>query len=387
MENQDPLALLFKKYLDQQYTEQDLDRLLHYFQLTEHDEELLHLIVQELEISSSRTDDQLVKSIGDRIAISLFEKTNPRKKYKLPQWLPYAAAVLILGLVGLGFIYLYQSEARHPIGNVSMATNNILPGGNRATIRLDNGRLFSLSEEQEGVINTGNRIIYTDGSAVGGLQATHTITLTTPRAGQYTVTLSDGTKVWLNAASELQYPTQFGERERIVRVVGEAYFEVAHDEKKPFIVETDKQSIRVLGTRFNVHAYTDESQQHTTLVQGAVAVKDVKGFEVYRLKPGQQILIKPDNHISILRVDPQEYISWKDGIIMLNSYDLPEILTQLERWYDVNFDDLPIEASTERVFGMIRRDVPFNDVLQTLRDNYTNIQFKLNGRRVMISRQ
>src|SRR5690606_8813347 len=182
-----------------------------------------------------------------------------------------------------------------------------------------------------------NTLVYADGSAIEKIEGTQLITLTTPRAGQYTVVLADGTKVSLNAASELLYPSHFNVNERVVRLKGEAYFEVAPDKSKPFIVQTDRQRIHVLGTRFNVQAYADEKMQHTTLIEGAVVIKDKYDLTNFQLKPGQQAVSEANTKLFVHQVDPQEYISWKDGIIMLNSCALPEVLRQLERWYDVEF--------------------------------------------------
>lgn len=116
-------------------------------------------------------------------------------------------------------------------------------------------------------------------------------------------------------------------------------------------------------------------------------IKSVKGSDIVRLKPGQQVIANEDDELSILQVEPQEYVAWKDGNIILNNYDLPEILRQLERWYDVDFSAIPAEAESDRVFGMIKRDVPLHDILRSLEDSYNMIQFKINGRRVMVSKK
>ena len=389
MEDRKQIAKLFQKYLDQQCTAEELDKILWYFQLTEHDEQLVQLIEKELDQNIDE-GTELIRSIGDTVAHNLFNKTRPQKKtYSFKRWLPYAAAVLLLAVSAM-VLYQYTVNS-HPSDDSSKNTfagnEIILPGGNRATVTLENGQVLTLSEDQEAVINTGDALAYADGTPIQHLDKAQLVTLATPRAGQYSITLSDGTKVWLNAASELIYPTHFEGNERHVQVKGEAYFEVAHDKHKPFIVQTDQQSIQVLGTRFNIHAYTDEAVQHTTLVEGSVKVKSNADQNGLQLRPGQQAVSKTDGGLSIVQVDPKEFTSWKDGIILLNSYDLPEILRQLERWYDVKFDEIPKGVKTDRVFGMIHRDVPLNDVLQTLKDNYNTMNFKINGRRIMISTQ
>src|SRR5690606_16245702 len=134
-------------------------------------------------------------------------------------------------------------------GHAAVTEKVILPGGNRATVTLSNGEVLTLSEEHGELINKDNVLAYGDGSAIHSLDGSQLVTLATPRAGQYTVTLSDGTRVWLNAVSELVYPARFDSQERSVWVKGEAYFEVAHDAQRPFIVHSEGQRIAVLGTR------------------------------------------------------------------------------------------------------------------------------------------
>ncbi|SMG44557.1 FecR family protein [Sphingobacterium psychroaquaticum] len=385
MEDKAHINNLFKKYLDGSVSEAELDELLRYFHLTDHSEVLHELILQELD-QEPDADATVVAAMGDQIAKKLFQQTKPSNNFQFKRWLAYAAAALLFGAIGFGTYRYLNTEGTTSSPQV-VHENIIQPGGNRATITLDNGQVVVLREDQEGIVNKGDALFYADGSPVEGLGEVQQVRLTTPRAGQYTVTLHDGTKVWLNAASELIYPLHFDSRERHVQVDGEAYFEVAHNPLQPFVVKTQKQQIHVLGTRFNVHAYTDEAMQHTTLEQGAVEIQSPNNPTSLRLKPGQQAFTTGTEALALRTVDPQEYISWKDGIIMLNSYDLPEILRQLERWYDVEFSDLPAGITSDRVFGMIQRDVPLNDVLQTLKDNYNTIQFKINGRRIMVSKR
>lgn len=383
MENKEYLANLFRKYLAQQHTKAELDEILRYFQLTRYEEFLTQLIEQELD-KNPEGDTSLIKSIGDDVARNLFRQTRPKTSYRLNRWLPYAAAILLLFATGL---VLYYKQYRDP-ADLALATENIiLPGSNRATITLGDGQVLTLSEDYEGIVSKGDALVYTDGSTIQALEEAQLVTLTTPRAGQYAVTLSDGTRVWLNAVSELVYLTRFDDHERNVWVKGEAYFEVAPDPDRPFVVHTRGQRISVLGTRFNIHAYEDEKPQHTTLVQGSVEVKDIKSQSVLRLTPGQQAVSKLTGGLSVVDVDPQEYTSWKDGVIVLHGYELEDILLQLERWYDVEFGEIPAGIKSDKLFGMIRRDVPLNDVLQTLRDNYNTIQFKINGRRITMSKQ
>lgn len=385
MKKQERIYILFTKYLEKRCTDAELDEILRYFQLPEYDEQLIQLIEQELD-REIEVDDSMIKSIGDDIADRLFKHTRPQTSFIQRRWIPYvAAAILMFFAVATTIYYISSADLE---GNRLVATEEvILPGNSRATITLSDGQVLTLSEEHEGVVNTGNSLIYTDGSTIKTLEENQHVVLTTPRAGQYAITLSDGTRVWLNAASQLVYPTRFESNERSVQVKGEAYFEVVHDSSRPFIVHTEGQCIKVLGTRFNIHAYDGGKIQHTTLAEGSVEVQAVGGQGKVRLEPGQQAVSKGDRtDLSITRVDPYEYTSWKDGVIALHGYELGEIINQLERWYDVDFGEVPEGIKSDKLYGMIRRDVPLNDVLQTLRDNYKNIQFEINGRRVIMSR-
>ncbi|WP_140939628.1 FecR family protein [Sphingobacterium lumbrici] len=305
-----------------------------------------------------------------------------RPKVRKIRWIRYAAAILIFLSVGIS-IYWY----RHNAGNsqstqfTSLYGDDVLPGTNRATITLADGSSYELSEAKEGVQIHEDGIQYEDGSTVAsGLDVAHA-TISTPNGGQYRLTLPDGTKVWVNAASSLTYPTKFNTAERKVELTGEAYFEVHKDTERPFIVHTKGQTIEVLGTRFNVNAYVNETATRTTLVEGSVAVQTTNGIQKL-LKPNQQA-IQHDGEMYIIPVEPEEYIAWTKGEIVLSNAELPTILRQLERWYDVSFDEIPASLGRKTVFGVLDRNLPLNDVLNSLEKNY-KLKFKIQGRRVSI---
>lgn len=386
MDKKEHITKLFEKYLNDQYTEDELNELIDYFHSNEHEEHLLHLLEDNLSKNPS-VEKETILSIDKKIAQNLFKRTRPTRIRKLRKLLAYASAILVFFIAGLGIYHYLLSEKEKPAVYSNNTESIILPGGNRATITLDNGQVVSLSEDQEGILHKDNRLVYADGATVEDLETAQLITLSTPKAGQYTVTLNDGTKVWLNAVSEIKFPSKFDSKERRVEIKGEVYFEVAPDEQRPFIVHTEKQNIRVLGTQFNVQAYNDEPLQYTTLIEGKVAVRSNEGHEEFHLTAGQQAISRFDNELTITKVDPSEYTSWKDGIITLNNYNLTEILRQLERWYDVSFERIPEGVGAERIFGMISRDVTLNDLLETLTDNYKRIKFQIEGRRIMILKE
>ncbi len=293
---------------------------------------------------------------------------------KLRAWLPYAAAVAVLFIVGWLLL-----DTRHqasglpggPAGN-GLAATGILPGGNRATLTLADGRSVDLSEVQAGII-AGDEITYLDGSAVLGESAikgvggephkptnahTHMLALTTPKGGTYQITLPDGSKVWLNANSTLKYPSRFSGDSREVILEGEAFFAISHQPsaigkgmtansrqptagRLPFRVVTRGQTVEVLGTQFNISAYSDDPETKTTLVEGKVKVMPgtekgslQKGLLDYVLKPGQQATTRA-TATQIREVDTAGYIAWKSGKFSFDGKPFTQVMDEVSRWYDL----------------------------------------------------
>jgi ferric-dicitrate binding protein FerR (iron transport regulator) len=209
-------------------------------------------------------------------------------------------------------------------------------------------------------------------------------TMSTPRGRQYTLVLSDGSKVWLNAASSITFPTSFMGKERNVEITGEAYFEVAHDAERPFKVKVGDMQVQVLGTHFNVNAYEDEGDIKTTLLEGSVKVS--KGNENTLIVPGEQavILNSPSGvgGITVKKdIDLDEVVAWKNGLFNFNNADLKTVMRQLSRWYNVNIiytGEIP-----NRVFGgEMQRDLHLSQVLKLLEKN--NVHFKIDGKNIVV---
>lgn len=204
----------------------------------------------------------------------------------------------------------------------------------------------------------------------------------TPIGGEYSVTLADGTKVWMNAASSLKYPVQFSGNERVVELTGEAYFEVAKDPAKPFRVKSSGQTIEVLGTHFNVNAYANEGVIKTTLLEGRVKVLNKTGIQF--LPPGQQSVMNfgGDGRIKVLTdTDTDEVTAWKEGYFQFNQADIHNVMRQLSRWYDIKVSYSP-ELTYKQFQGAIQRDLKFSQVLRIL--GKTKLQFTVKGKEVMV---
>lgn len=308
------------------------------------------------------------------------EHTAGRKRWL--RWFPYAAAIIAAALV----TFWYINEADRPDGSVdtaSLLVDDIAPGGNRATLTLADGQEIFLSESQSGIVMGDEHVLYKDGEEelanLDGDEVT-LLVMSTPRGGTYQVMLADGTRVWLNAASTLKYPVRFSEAERLVEVQGEAYFSVAKDSKRPFKVVSNGQEIEVLGTEFNISAYNDERETHTTLVEGLVQLTVSATDERMSLEPGEQGLLS-ESGIRKQQVDLAPYIAWKDGFFHFENTPLSEMMKQMSRWYDIDViyqDDVP----NERFNGTLSRGVTLQTVLELLR--ISEINYRLQGDQLVI---
>lgn len=302
-------------------------------------------------------------------------------------WLPYAAALFIAGLIGVwylldGLSVPLKTEA------VTLKSNDVAPGGNKATLTLADGRVVNLSEAQDGII-VGEGITYLDGSAVIGEQGdelanghpfARLLRLSTPKGGTYRVTLSDGTQVWLNAASTLKYPERFIGGERAVEIEGEAYFSVAKDERRPFKVISSGQEIIVVGTEFNVSAYIDDAEVKTTLVEGAVRLQVESSGEHIALLPGEQGVMTQGN-LRKRSVDPISSVAWKDGDFYFDNTPFADMMKQIERWYNVEIV-YEREVPAEKFSGSMSRDVMLQTVLQLL--TVSEIKYYISDKRLII---
>lgn len=261
------------------------------------------------------------------------EKISPRKRMRILKILPYAAMITLI--VGIGIIALYNKS--HQSQPLLVEKQEIAPGSSRAQLILANGQRIELEaigdtlcREIDGqtFVNDGKQLAYESGERV---QMAQIHTLKIPRGGEYKVILADGTKVWLNAESELNYPDAFTRDVRKVTLSGEAYFEVVKDTARPFYVKVGDMEVKVLGTSFNISAYPGCKRQ-TTLVEGRVAV-GLKQQHVV-ITPGQQVTETPEG-LKISRVNVGNYVAWKERRFVYEDKLLEEVLEDLQRWYDV----------------------------------------------------
>ncbi|WP_316837023.1 FecR family protein [Pedobacter nutrimenti] len=313
----------------------------------------------------------------------------PRRKVRR-LWLRIAAAAAILLIFGSGLIYFNSYKERT---NTAIAYQNINAGGNKAYLTLGGGQKLSLTDalnghvaEQAGVeiIKTAKgELIYN----VKNRQGNHPgliNTITTPRGGQWQIRLPDGSTVWLNSSSSLIYPSAFNNHgERKIELHGEAYFEVHKDPKHAFVVKTEQQEVRVLGTHFNISAYQEDHLVKTTLLEGSVQVTARSGIRI--LKPGQQSELS-ERTISVKAVQADDAVAWKNGYFMFNYEDLESVMTKVARWYDVELRYEDPSVKKEVFFGTISKYENISKVLNML-ERTGVVKFHMDKKTIVISKK
>ena len=331
--------------------------------------------------------------IKERVFAELPELTStgsPKRGWV--RWMSVAAAVLIVVSVGW---YMWQGKTKPTIvAEHQTPVATVIPaGGNKATLTLADGTVIDLDKAGNGTIATEGKTTVNkkeDGqleykSVTSTKQAAVTYNvLSTPRGGQYQLLLPDGSKVWLNAASSIKYPTAFVGNERKVEVSGEAYFEVKTDVSKPFKVAIDSKGgeITVVGTKFNVNAYEEEEFTKTTLLEGRVQFN--LNNAAVSLKPGQQAKLNKEtkNLEKLDKADVDEAMAWHNGNFQFNNADLPTMLRELSRWYNVDVEYKGIIPERQFV-GTIPRSLSLANVLTLLQNQ--NVHFKIDGGKIIVS--
>lgn len=301
------------------------------------------------------------------------------------------AAASILICVGLAFQHFSSRE----VNTIQVSSNTpISSGGNRAYLTLSNGERILLNNEASNNISNQNGVRIsktTDGQLIYTITNTEPVNtrsiaafnkIETPKGGQYQVQLPDGTKVWLNSSSSLRYPASFTAlKERRVELTGEAYFEVTHIKNLPFKVTTGDHEVKVLGTHFNVMAYPEEPAISTTLLQGSINVS--KGSNSRKIKPGEESIVKKTtNSIIIENADLDKVMAWKNGRFEFEDSELPEIMRQLSRWYDVTID-YRLTTNPGKFGGGISKDQTLDEVLKLIEGNGI-CHFKIEGRKIIV---
>lgn len=378
------LAELAERYLSGVATEKEI-ALLHEWYDSADKEDIELVFTPERE-----TDEDIGKRMFASVELAIQEEQNAVARRRIVPYARWVAAASVFIALAVGGKYFWDAHQSHKaaccVAQVAKPGNDLPPGGNKARLLLGNGSVIDLAGARNGTIRdeAGTRIDKKDGQLIydasGGDKASAMNTIQTPRGGQYQVILADGTKVWLNSASSLSYPTAFTGTDRQVKLKGEAYFEVAPDKSKPFKVFVGDMQVDVLGTHFNVMAYDDEHAINTTLLEGAVRV--TQGPASHLLEVGQEAsLDKTSESLSVRDVDVEEAVAWKNGFFQFEGVPIETLMRQLARWYDV---DVEYEGKTDEHFrGMISRSENVSAVFKML-ELTGAVHFKVEGKKIIV---
>lgn len=385
---------LFEGYLANTLTPKEMLELEQLIADEQNDEQLRQLIGQEFKSDPIPgrlldAEDNWLQGLEQKV----LQKIQKPKQAKIisfhKKWIRLVGAIVLLAGLGLTIRYLINRDVSAP------KQTTVLPGGNKATIKLEDGTQVDLSESQSEIV-LGQQLAYADGSLVQGLTAENVsgknLVIDVPKGGMYKIALPDGSKVWLNADSRLRYIGDRAAESRTLELEGEAYFEVAHHYmtigkekiRQPFVVHTAGQTIKVLGTAFNVTAYKGEPDR-TTLVEGKVELSLPDGSNKQYLKPNQQATVR-GRTITIADVESQRYVSWKEGTFNFSDESLEIILNQVARWYaiDIDFEDANLKKL--KFEGIVPRYENMETLLEIL-EKTGDVRFELKGRLLHVKKK
>lgn len=392
--NKDRIKYLWICYINQASS---IEERKEFFELLQ--EQPVASFVQELmeeSLVDSTEKVPLPITVRDEIINHIFESSSStigstRKKIYPMRRILWAAAAASILLIVIGALIKFKIEYSDQDDTTLVVNEQILPGGNKAFITLSDGAVIPLDESKEEIIASNSSLVYANGDPAVSIPAIgQYATLNTPRGGQYRIILPDGSKVWLNAESSLTYPVDFSDTSRIVDLDGEAYFEVvpkflANGKRVPFIVKAPDQNVEVLGTSFNINAYSNENGTKTSLLEGSVRVSLASEFGNTKtakiLKPGQQSWLRNKTTFRIENVDLSTALAWKDGMFSFQNADIQEVMRQFERWYDVqvHYDG---KVPEETFSGKIYRNDQITKLYELL--TYYGLSYTVQGRVITI---
>lgn len=383
------ITYLFYRYFDNTATPSERQELMEAINVDAHSENIQLLMQEAWETFSGGKpifSDEASEAMLNKVFATSKLEVNTSAGKSSSGWLKYAAVLFIV--CGISALWFFKLEPDKNGTAENVKHQDLLPGKNQALLTLADGSQVVLGEASTGqlALQGNSKVIKSENGQLQyqstGNSEKHTVlynTLSIPRGGQYKLVLPDGTAVWLNAASSLKYPTSFTGKERIVQLEGEAYFEVAKNPGQPFKVEVKDVQITVLGTHFNINAYNDEAHIKTTLLEGSVRIS--KGSVQKLLQPGEQAISGKSSSIEIVKANFDEVLAWKNGYFNFHRSNLPEVMRQLSRWYDV---DIRYEGRIpDREFGgEISRNSNASEVLKIL--ELSNVHFRIEGKHIVV---
>lgn len=386
------------QYLLTRYTKGDIEKtelrelleLIDANNLKDIDRELDRLITEYLDVNhkSKKFDaSNTLQKIWSRLAEQ--ETGNERELISLKRrsYKTWWVAATLVGALLMFAILLTRYQTDNLQGDVIAMENDILlPNQAQVRLSLNNGTIYNLMETDKSVLDQEGIEMVRDeaGEILFVVKQTDDErslkTFTNSKGSTAKLRLPDGTTALLNSGSSITYPSAFGASERNVQVAGELYFEVARNEKKPFVVSAGNTAVRVLGTAFNITANPEENGVYTTLVEGSVEVTSARDATI--LVPGTQAMVSLEGNIRVKEAQLRDVLAWKDGYFSFNDYNIDQVMEQLRRWYDI--EDIYIEARTADLFvASITRTRRLSEMLEQL-EKISNYKFKIEGRRVSV---
>lgn len=395
--SQSRLSYLFNVYFNKTATPNERDELMELLMHDENDEQLKMLLTNTWQAFNSQ--QQLFNDKqGDDMFVNILNKEKELKNVSPAiivkrsfSWVKFAAAAMFIITAGSVYFWLNTIKISPQTVQAKIISTKVTPaiaaGTNKAVLTLADGSNIVLDSMGQGILaKQGNAKVIKLNTTTLAYNATDENnqevlynTLATPNGGKYQLILPDGSKVWLNAASSIHFPTIFTGKERRVTVTGEAYFEVAKNAAMPFKITVKDMEVEVLGTHFNVMAYDDENSMNTTLLEGSVKIS--KGVIKKMLVPGQQSVINSTGEINIVDADMEEVMAWKNGWFQFNAADIKTVMRQISRWYAV---EVVYEGKIPdgHYSGAVNRD---NDIFQVLKIMQSGgVRFKIEGRKVIV---
>jgi ferric-dicitrate binding protein FerR (iron transport regulator) len=391
---EDRLSYLFYRVIDGTASQSEKLELAELSVQPGHEQRLTELLSEGWDTYVAREDvfndvvsaKILNKAIESENKSSAIVSPIRKSEYRL-SWVRYAAAIILICGVGAYWWIANRNNKNNVAVDQSKSMAQIKPGGDKATLTLGDGTTINLDSATNGNLTSqGGVRVRKLASGQIAYEMSNTQNekvvwnkMSTPRGGQYQLTLPDGTKVWLNAVSSLRFPTAFTGKERKVELTGEGYFEVAQNAGKPFYVSIGATEVKVLGTEFNVMAYDDEDAKKVTLLQGSVLVSQTSNST--KLVPGQQAKVAADIKVAD-NVDLEQVVAWKNGAFVFGeSMSMEEVMRQVARWYDV--DVVFRHKVNGHIGGSVSRNANISEVLKIL-ELTGAVKFEIVGRKVIV---
>ncbi len=375
------LSDLIARHIQQKLSADESVRLLEWLNASDKNQRLFDRMVKAEQVKESFDFFDTLDT--DAAWKKVERKRNLSRIKTLTPYLAYAAAIACV----IFTITVFLPKPLPPQELVEVvAAKNVQTKGETTTLELSNGDVVNLSNdylkitEQKGfhIVCNAGELNYSASNVNDQLQLYNTLVV--PKSGTYKLVLADGTKVWLNTLSEIQFPVQFNQAQRTVKLKGEAYFEVAHDPSKPFFVEVNHQKIEVLGTHFNVNSY--DGLVKTTLVEGSVKVSNAFGFKF--MVPGEEADAS-GNTIRVKKGDLKKALAWRDNEFYFRNESMRDILKEISRWYDFKINDDQL-MDDKRFSGIIERDLELAAVFKILQ-SLSGYRFHYDGVTVSIEPQ